>query len=149
MQILTLLATYGAWTWIVAGLVLLALEIAVPGGVFVWLGVAAIVTGIIAFIWPLGWAIEFAVFAILALIAIFSWLRFKPRGTSSDRPYLNRRAEAFIGHEAVLDEPIVDGFGRLSLGDTVWRISGPDLAAGSRIRVTGADGAVLRVEKRG
>jgi membrane protein implicated in regulation of membrane protease activity len=149
MEILALAASYGAWTWIVAGLVLLALELVVPGGVFVWLGVAAIVTGIVSFIWPLGWAAEFAVFAVLALIAIFSWLRFRPRGAPSDRPFLNRRAEAFIGHEAILDEPIVDGFGRLALGDAVGRIWGPDLAAGSRIRVTGADGAVLKVERLG
>ena len=50
------------------------------------------------------------------------------------------------GHEAVIDEPIRDGFGRLALGDSVWRIAGPDLAAGQKVRIVGADGAVLKVE---
>ena len=64
----------------------------------------------------------------------------------TDNPFLNRRADRFIGHEAVIDEPIKDGFGRLALGDTIWRIAGPDLAAGQKVRVVGSDGAVLKVE---
>ena len=46
----------------------------------------------------------------------------------------------------MIDEPIRDGFGRLALGDSVWRIAGPDLAAGQKVRIVGADGAVLKVE---
>ena len=49
-------------------------------------------------------------------------------------------------HIHVIDEPIKDGFGRLALGDTIWRIAGPDLAAGQKVRVVGSDGAVLKVE---
>ena len=64
------------------------------------------------------------------------WVRSRP--AQSDRPYLNRRAERFVGHEAVLDQPIEGGFGRLALGDTVWRVTGPDLPAGRRVRIVGA-----------
>jgi membrane protein implicated in regulation of membrane protease activity len=49
----------------------------------------------------------------------------------------------------VLNEPIRDGYGRLSLGDTVWRVAGPDLPAGQKVRVISADGAVLKVESAG
>ena len=65
----------------------------------------------------------------------------------SDRPLLNERASRYIGHEAVLNEPITDGIGRLALGDTVWRVAGPDLPAGQRVRVVGADAALLKVER--
>jgi len=147
MTVLEWVSAYGAWAWIVAGLVLLGLELALPGGVFVWLGGAAVVTGIVSLIHPLDWPIEFAIFAVLALLAIYLWLRvFRPRQRASDNPFLNRRAERFVGQELVLSEPIVDGFGRVALGDSVWRISGPDLQAGARIRIVGADGAVLKVE---
>ena len=61
-------------------------------------------------------------------------------------PFMLDYAERFVGQELVLSEPIVDGFGRVALGDSVWRISGPDLQAGARIRIVGADGAVLKVE---
>jgi membrane protein implicated in regulation of membrane protease activity len=148
MDIINWIASYGAWAWIVAGAILLGLELFVPGGFLLWLGVAGIITGIATMIWPtLHWAVQFLIFGGLSLVLIVLWMRFfKSREKPSDRPYLNRRAEAFIGHEAVLDEPIRDGFGRLSLGDTVWRVAGPDLPAGQKVRVISADGALLKVE---
>lgn len=147
MQIVAFVAQYGAWAWIVGGLVLLGLELVVPGGFLLWLGVSGIVTGLITMIQPLDWTLQWLIFGVLGLASISMWLRFvRNRGHMSDRPYLNRRAERFIGHEAVLDEPIVDGFGRLVLGDTVWRVSGPELPSGQRVRIIGSDGAVLQVE---
>ena len=148
MSVLAWISAYGAWAWVVGGLVLLALELALPGGVFIWLGSAAVVTGLVSLVYPMDWAIEFAFFAVLALVAIFVWLRFfRPRIRATDNPFLNQRASRFVGQEMVLEEPIVAGFGRVALGDTVWRISGPDLAAGSRIRIVGAEGAVPKVER--
>lgn len=147
MDIVGLLVSYGAWAWVVAGVVLLALELVVPGGILLWLGVAAIVTGLASFLQLVSWPFEFLIFGGLSLVLIAGWLRYwKGRERPSDRPFLNRRAERFVGHEAVLDEPILDGFGRLALGDTVWRVSGPDLPAGRRVRIVGADAAVLKVE---
>ncbi|GGF46024.1 membrane protein [Youhaiella tibetensis] len=148
MHLLDWIATYGAWAWVVGGVILLALELALPGGVFVWLGSAAVVTGLVSLVYPLDWAFEFAFFAVLALLAIFVWLRFfRHRIKPTDNPFLNQRASRFIGQELVLDEAITAGFGRVSLGDSVWRISGPDLPAGARIRIVGAEGAVLKVEQ--
>ncbi|UXN74809.1 NfeD family protein [Devosia sp. A8/3-2] len=66
--------------------------------------------------------------------------------TANDSPYLNRRADRYIGREAVLEQPIIGGFGRIVLGDSVWRVAGPDLPAGARVRIVGSDGAVLKVE---
>lgn len=147
MVLLDLFTTYGPWAWFVVGLVLLALELVVPGGYFLWLGVAGLVTGVLAFIPGIGWPWQFTIFGILAIAIVVGWtLVTRNRKPRSDNPFLNRRAERFIGHEAVIDEPIKDGFGRLALGDGTWRIAGPDLPAGRKVRVVGADGAVLRVE---
>ena len=147
MDILNSIGGYGPWAWVVVGVVLLALELVVPGGVFLWLGVAGVITGLAAMFQPIDWAFQFMIFGGLSLVLIVAWLRYsKGRETQSDRPLLNRRAETFIGHVAVLDEPIRDGFGRLSLGDSVWRIAGPDLPAGQKLRITGAEGALLKVE---
>ncbi len=146
MQVLEFIASNGAWSWVAAGLVLLALELVLPGGVLIWLGAAALVTGGLALVVDIYWPLQFVVFGMLALAAIWLWLRTRKQERPTDRPYLNRRAERFIGHEAVLDEPIRDGEGRIALGDTTWRVTGPDLAAGAKVRVVDADGAVLRVE---
>lgn len=147
MMVLDLFIQYGPWAWFVVGLVLLALELVVPGGWFLWLGAAGIVTGLTAFIPGLTWPWQVTIFGVLALVIVFGWTAIsRNRKPTSDRPLLNQRAEVFIGHEGVIDEPISQGFGRLKLGDSVWRIAGPDLAAGARVRVVGADGAVLKVE---
>jgi len=147
MDLVALMISYGAWSWLIAGLVLLGLELLLPGGVFVWLGIAAMITALVSFAFPLDWPREFGLFGILGILAIVFWLRVvRLRGNRTDRPLLNRRAERFVGQEAVLDEPITDGYGRVPLGDTVWRVAGPDLPAGRRVRIVGHEGAVLKVE---
>ncbi len=146
MQVIEFIAAQGAWSWVVVGLVLLGLELMVPGGVLVWLGGAALVTGVAALLVPIFWPLQFVIFGVLALVSIWLWLRFRGPGVASDRPFLNQRANRFVGRELVLDEAIRDGSGRVSLDDTTWRVEGPDLAAGSRIRVIEAVGAVLKVE---
>lgn len=146
MQVLDFIATHGAWSWVVAGLILLALELVVPGGVLIWLGGAALVTGLLTLFINIFWPLQFVIFGVLALVGIGLWLKLRGPGVASDRPFLNQRANRFIGQEAVLDEPIRDGFGRLFLDDTVWRVQGPDLAAGSKVRIIEAHGALLKVE---
>jgi inner membrane protein len=147
MVLLDLFIQYGPWAWFVLGLALLALELVVPGGWFLWLGAAGIITGLAAFIPGVGWPFQVSIFGVLALVIVVGWTAIaRTRKPRSDRPLLNHRAEAFVGHEGQIEEPIVNGYGRLKLGDSVWRIAGPDLAAGRKVRVVGADGNVLKVE---
>lgn len=147
MGLIDFLAANAPWGWVIAGLVLLALELVVPGGFLLWLGIAGLVTGLVVLLQPIAWPLQWLMFGLLALVAIFIWTRWtRNRTGQSDKPYLNRRTDTFIGHEAVLEHPIAGGFGRLALGDTIWRISGPDLPAGHRIRIVGSEGAVLLVE---
>jgi len=149
VQIIDFIASYGPWSWIIAGAVLLALELALPGGILLWLGISGIITGLAAMFQPqLGWPFQFLIFGVLSLVTIIGWLRYsKGRGEpATDSPFLNKRVERFIGKEAVLSEPILNGTGRVSIDDSVWRIAGPDLNAGQKIKIVGHDGAVLRVE---
>lgn len=136
----------GIWNWFIIGGLLLVLEVLLPGTFMLWLGVAAIATGILAYVVPMGWQVQVVLFAILSVISIFVGRRFLPRDApQSDKPFLNRRADAFVGRIFVLEEPIVSGSGRVRIDDTNWRVTGPDCAAGSRVRVERADGAVLFV----
>ncbi len=147
MQVIDFIASNGPWAWIVAGLVLLALELVVPGGFLLWMGISGIVTGVVVLFWAIGWPLQWLIFGVLSLVSIALWVRWtRSRPTPTDRPYLNRRAEHFIGQEAVLEQAIEQGFGRVVLGDTVWRVSGTDLPAGQRVRIIGNEGAVLKVE---
>jgi membrane protein implicated in regulation of membrane protease activity len=136
----------GDWNWLIAGVVLLGLEVFVPGNVFVWFGVAAIITGAVAWLAALGWQIDLIVFVVLSVVLVLVGRRLFGRGNDpGEQPFLNDRTHRIVGSVYVLGEPIIDGKGRVKIDDTRWRITGPDMPSGSRVRVIGADGPVLTV----
>jgi membrane protein implicated in regulation of membrane protease activity len=142
------LVALGVWNWFIAGAILLAIEIVLPGSFMLWLGLSALLVGVIsmAVAWP--WQAQFVVFALFALASIPAWRYFARRAEDpSDQPYLNRRADALVGRVFTLEKPIVDGVGNIRVDDTIWRTSGPSLPAGSRVRVVSADGANLAVDR--
>lgn len=131
----------GAWNWMVLGFFLLVLELLSPGVFFLWIGIAALITGAVSLaIWDASawiWQVQVIVFLVLSLISAYVGRQIMAsRGDHSDQPLLNRRAQQLVGRVATLAEPIDNGRGRLQLDDTVWRISGPNLPAGARVRVS-------------
>ncbi len=145
---LQILQELGAWSWLILGTLLIILEIVAPGAVFMWLGIAAGLVGVIVFILPdLDWRWQFALFAVLSVASIFisrKYLKRKPIAT--DQPTLNRRAQQYIGREAILEQAITSGTGRIALGDGTWRVRGPDLPIGTRVKVVDSAGGRLVVE---
>ncbi|SFU06523.1 hypothetical protein SAMN05518861_111106 [Mesorhizobium sp. YR577] len=135
----------------VLGFALLALEIVVPGVFLLWIGIAALIVGAISLlIWDAGiwvWQAQVIVFLLLSLVSAYLGNRIMSgRNSQSDQPLLNRRSEQMIGRTATLTEPITEGRGRIQLGDTMWRVSGPDLPVGARVRVTAVEDSELVVE---
>ena len=141
----------GAWSWIILGGILLAVELIAPGTFVLWLGVAAILVGVISFVIDWSWQEQGVGFAILAVASLVMWWRLirpaRRDEDAGDQPFLNRRAQGFVGREFTLEKPIVDGAGTVRIGDTVWRVTGPECAAGSRVRIARAEGATLFVER--
>jgi membrane protein implicated in regulation of membrane protease activity len=137
----------GPWLWIIAGLILLGLELLAPGVFLVWFGIAALITGAFAFLTDFGWQVDILVFVVLAIVAVVVGRKYFSGSGQSEQPLLNQRAVRHVGSIHVLADPIVDGQGRIRIDDTNWRIAGSDLPSGTRVRVTAADGAVLTVER--
>jgi inner membrane protein len=141
-------AGLGVWNWFILAGVLLALEIMVPGTFMLWLGLSAVAVGLVSLLiaWP--WQAQLVAFAVLSIGSLILWRRFGPKVDEiRTQPFLNRRAEGFVGRTFTLEKPIVDGAGTVRIGDTVWQVSGPDYPSGTKIRVTAADGALLTVER--
>lgn len=137
------------WHWLVAGVVLIGAEAVVPGTYLLWPGIAAFVTGMVAYMAPgLGWEIHAVIFAVLTVLAAVAGRRLyaKLKEPQSQAPLLNKRAAQLVGSVHTLDTPILDGYGRMKLGDTTWKVSGPDLPTGAKVKVVDADGIVLKVE---
>jgi membrane protein implicated in regulation of membrane protease activity len=144
--IVTYLASLGVWNWFILAGVLLALEVMVPGTFFLWLGLSAAAVGAISLFVVWAWQFQLVAFAILAVISFMVWWRIGRPETTPVLPFLNKRAEAFVGRVFTLEKPIVGGTGTVRIDDTLWRVAGPDCPAGSRVKVARADAAMLVVE---
>jgi inner membrane protein len=146
-MIVDFIASLGGWSWWILGLILLGIEVLIPGFFFLWFGIAAILIGVSALLidWP--WQLQVVGFVVLSAIAALIGRRFAGNiNVESADPHLNLRASRLEGRTFILSEPIVEGRGRVSIDDTVWQVRGPDAPSGARVVVTGSDGSVLTVK---
>ncbi|TWH15903.1 NfeD family protein [Pseudoxanthomonas taiwanensis] len=136
-------------TWAVLALALIAAETLAPGAFLLWMGFAAAAMLLLVLLLPgLPLLAQVALFVVLSFLSVQVYRRwFRGRGRQSDRPLLNRRAEQNIGLVAPLEQAIVAGRGRIKVGDAFWTVEGPDLPAGTLVRVVAADGAILKVQE--
>src|SRR5436190_1621721 len=125
-------STLGTWNWLIFGFVLMALELLAPGVFMFWLGLAALLVGLLSFAINPSWQTQLLMFAVFAVAAVPAWRHFARSASSRSvsNPFLNKRTEALIGREFTLERPIVDGTGTVRIDDTIWRVAGPDAAAG-------------------
>ena len=134
-------------TWGALALALMAAETLAPGAFLLWMGFAAAAVFLVVLLVPdMPLLAQVAAFVVLSFVSVLVYRRwFRGRARQSDRPLLNRRAEQHIGRIVPLDQAIVGGRGRIKLGDAFWQVEGPELAAGTPVRVVAVDGMVLKV----
>lgn len=136
------------WDWLGLGTLLLILEVFGAGGYLLWVGIAAASVGVLTFIFPgLDWTWQFLLFGLFSVLsAVLWWRRQRDSLKTSDQPGLNQRGSELLGRQFSLHEPIVAGRGKIKAGDTLWLVIGPDLPAGTTVRVIGQEGVLLKVE---
>lgn len=143
-----MMETLGHWHWWILAAVLIILEVFAPGAFFLWLGLAAVAVGGVVYLSPdMSWEYQLLLFSVLSVISIVIWRKyFRITPTDTDQPHLNRRGEQYIGRVFTLQEPIVDGVGKIHVDDSTWKVHGDDCPAGTRVEITGVDGTILKVE---
>ncbi len=135
------------WFWLSLGLVLGVAEMVAPGFFLMWLGLAAIIVGLLDYAFPISIPMQVALFAVLSIITVYAGKKIlKDNPIETDDPKLNDRGARLTGEIVLVVEAIADGHGRVKVGDSVWTARGADAGVGARVRVIGADGAVLLVE---
>lgn len=146
---LAFVASLGGWAWIAAGLLLIGLEMLAPGVFLIWLGLAALLTGTVVGFAALSWQAAWLVFAgfALASVGLGWWITRRKGEEPEDAAHLNDRARGLKGRVFRLEATLVNGEGRVRVGDSSWRVKGPELLAGTEVRVVRVDGATLVVEK--
>lgn len=138
------------WAWLSLGVLLVALEILAPGYFLIWLGLAAVATGVAAWLLDISIPLQLGLFAVLAFAVLYwarRWLAKNPI-TSAD-PLMNQRTGRLVGDVVTLVQAIENGRGRARVGDSVWTVRGDDAPEGAKVRIIGADGNVLLVERIG
>lgn len=135
------------WHWLALGLALMILEMLAPSTFFLWMGIAAMGVGGLLWLMPgMGLEVQLILFATLSIVAIGLSRRYlKRHPVETDRPTLNVRGAQSVGRILTLDAPIVNGVGRVHMDDTLWKVLGPDLPAGTRVEVIGVEGTALQV----
>ena len=133
--------------WACLALLLMAAEMLVPGAFMLWLGFAAAGVFALLLVVSLTPTWQAVVFVLLSVVSVMLyWRIFRKSAPKSDQPLLNRRAEQLVGQVYSLNTAIVDGRGRLKIGDAFWAVEGPDLPLGTSVRVVAVHGMSLRVQ---
>jgi inner membrane protein len=138
----------GAWAWIILGIILIGIELVAPSSFFLWLGLAAIVTGMIDAVLDLSWQASALLFALLCVAAVILG-RAISRFRTQNEPradMLNQRGQSLVGRVFTLEAPIKDGEGRIRVDDSSWRVTGADRFAGAKVRVVRIEGSTLVVD---
>jgi membrane protein implicated in regulation of membrane protease activity len=139
------LSDLGPWNWFFLAIALFIVDTVIPGPHLLWFRLAAIVVGVLTLATGVTWQWQTVSFSLLSLLAAI-WVR-KHLVADSDLPDLNKRGEQYLGRLLTVEEAIDFGRGKVRVGDTLWSAEGLDAPAGSRVKVTGARGTVLLVER--
>jgi inner membrane protein len=136
-----------AWLWLVGGVALAMAEVVAPGAFLIWIGGAAIVTGVAALLTGMPLAAQLGLFAVCAMISVYLSRHLAERvPIISDDPLLNERTARLIGRTVTVVEAIAHGEGRVRVGDGNWTAIGPDCPVGTRVEIVRAAGQRLVVE---
>jgi membrane protein implicated in regulation of membrane protease activity len=136
------------WLWLIGGVLLLIAELIAPGFFLVFIGGAAIATGLVSMLVGIPIAAQLAIFSILAFLSarVGGRYAYSYRYDYSSDPLLNDRVRRMLGKVVVVVEPVDANGGRVRVGDSVWSARGGPAAAGDRVRIVDVEGNCLKVE---
>ncbi|WP_334150267.1 NfeD family protein [Hyphomicrobium sp.] len=147
--LIDLATSLGPWSWVIAGVILMALETVIPGVYFLWFGVSAVAVGLLGFAFgdALSHPWQLVLFALISVATVI-WIRnvANLQQVESEDKDLNQRSAQYLGRVVVVEDAITGGRGRVRVDDTLWLASGADAPKGARVRITGAHGIVFTVE---
>lgn len=149
-NVFSFLNDWGMWGWLTFGLILMILELFVPGTFVIWFGFGAVATGLVLAFVPLSVSGQLATFAVCSAISLcFGFFVYKRIfGANKEVAQKNKTgAQKYIGQTFKVTEDIGDDLGKVAVGDTVWLAkSDHSIAKGQRAKVVAVEGTILIVE---
>ncbi|ROV62051.1 NfeD family protein [Vibrio ponticus] len=139
------------WHWIGLGLALLAAELLGAAGYLLWLGISALLVGVILTWLPISWQLQWVSFGVFSLTTTWLWWRrqLKSDRQSDEQRELNQKSKQLIGQTVQLEYDLPAGRSRIKIADTTWSaFSDHPLPAGTLVEVTAIKGIVLFIEEK-
>ena len=136
------------WLWLIGGILLLIAELIAPGFFLVFIGGAAVATGLASLLLPIALPLQLAIFAVLAFLSVRIGGRraYSMRYEHTTDPFLNDRVKRMLGNVVVATQPIDAHGGRVRVGDSEWSARGGPAQPGERVRIVDVEGNCLKVE---
>ncbi|HAS62045.1 MAG TPA: hypothetical protein DCS35_05405 [Vibrio sp.] len=139
------------WHWIAFGLALLAAELLGTAGYLLWLGISALLVGVLLTWLPISWQLQWVSFGVFSLVTTWLWWRrqLKSDSQGDEQRDLNQKTKQLIGQSILLEQDIPAGKSRIKLADTTWSAySEQALSAGTIVKVTAIEGIILFIEEK-
>lgn len=138
-----------SWHWVGLSSILFCLELFVgsPGVILLGIGMSCLIIAAIISVCAISFWVQLILLAVLSfLIGLLGRKVFMTENSTSESS-LNRLSKNLIGMTLRLEHSIKNGQSRVRINDTIWRIEGPDLLAGTQIEVVDVKGNTLIVDR--
>ncbi len=149
MDFISLLDGITFWHWLALGFAMLAVELLGTAGYFLWLGISALIVGVLLSILPMSWQLQWLSFATFSLVTTWLWWRRQWKKDKQDDQArdLNQKYKQLIGRTVTIDEDFSVGLNRIHVADTTWSAQcNQVIPAGTRVKVVAVDGIILVIE---
>ncbi|MGY0616201.1 NfeD family protein [Vibrio sp. FJH11] len=149
MDFISLLDGITFWHWLALGLALLAIELLGTAGYCLWLGISALIVGVILSMLPMSWQLQWLSFATFSLITTWLWWRRQWKQDKEDDQVrdLNQKYKQLIGRTLTIEEDFSIGLNRIHVADTTWSAQSDEaLPAGTRVKIVAVEGIILIIE---
>lgn len=144
---------FGVWGWMSLGVILMLLELFIPGTFMIWFGFGAVFTGLFVAVFnPLTAGVQILIFTVMSLLSvafgIFAYAKIFGKN-KENAGNLKTGAKRFVGQTFIVSEAIKYGKGKICIGDTVWIAKASEnIEKGSEVLVKDVKGTVLFVDKK-
>jgi membrane protein implicated in regulation of membrane protease activity len=138
-----------SWWWAAAAAIIAILELHAPGYYLIWLAVGAALTATLESLIGLSLSGQLFVFAVASgLSCLAGYFAYRNLGVFDKfAAGINQKGVSMVGTRGIVSVDLANGQGKVRLGDSVWLAEGPDLPAGTPIRVTAVRNTVVIVER--
>lgn len=137
------------WHWLALGMLLLMLEMLGINGFLLGIAVACLTVGGLLFLSPeMVWYWQWLWFAILSVaFTLVYWKKFRRFNHRTDQPQLNARTALLVGRKVPLLTPVINGSGKVQIGDALWMVRcADDLAQGATVEILAVEDMTLLVK---